>query len=259
MKRVYQAPPHPRAGWRPVLGGTLFAAALLLGMEFLLKLSPAQDASRAKPSDAHELVREPVVAPPAAAAGDPQRAMHAATPSLLVELPPPAAAAERREQGAPAAPAPAVRAVALVDAIPGGMPEGWTKLDFADAPAVPREPGAVAPSGVAAGVPGGVPGGLPGGVVGAASLDAPPAVVSRVTPEYPARLRRAGVEADVVLQLDVDVRGAVADVSVISSTDARFDEHAIAAVRRWRFAPGQVGGRPVAFRMRLPIRFELKD
>jgi protein TonB len=42
---------------------------------------------------------------------------------------------------------------------------------------------------------------------------------------------------------------------VQQSTDPVFERPALAAVKQWRFEPGKRNGKPVRFRMRVPITF----
>jgi periplasmic protein TonB len=88
-------------------------------------------------------------------------------------------------------------------------------------------------------------------------LDKPPSVVSSVPPNYPAALRRAGVEGTVVLVFVLNESGRVEDPRVESSSRPEFEQPAVDAVRRWRFRPGEKGGEAVRTYMRLPIRFRV--
>ena len=59
----------------------------------------------------------------------------------------------------------------------------------------------------------------------------------------------------VLLEFIVTPAGIVTNVKVISSTDRELEEPTVRAIYRWRFEPGIKDGKPVATRMRLPIRF----
>jgi TonB family protein len=57
-----------------------------------------------------------------------------------------------------------------------------------------------------------------------------------VVPEFPPFLRQAGVlQGTVVAAISSDSRGRAHDVLVLESTDARFTEAALEAIREWRF------------------------
>jgi protein TonB len=73
------------------------------------------------------------------------------------------------------------------------------------------------------------------------------AYLQNTPPAYPPVSRRMGEEGRVQLHVLVSAQGAAAQVLLgVSSGFARLDEAAMAAVRAWRFAPGQQGG-PMVF------------
>jgi protein TonB len=53
----------------------------------------------------------------------------------------------------------------------------------------------------------------------------------------------------------VDPRGRVESPRVQQSSDPVFEAAALAAVKQWKFEPGKRNGRPVRFRMRVPMTF----
>ena len=57
----------------------------------------------------------------------------------------------------------------------------------------------------------------------------------------------------------VRTHGAAVNISVEHSLDDRFglDEQAVAAVRQWRFAPGERDGRPVPVLVLIHVAFML--
>jgi protein TonB len=78
-------------------------------------------------------------------------------------------------------------------------------------------------------------------------------------PRYPALARQRHYTGTVILEVLVDVRGLAGEVRVVRSSGyTLLDEAALAAVRRWQFAPGTEGGRPTAMRVKVPIRFRLR-
>jgi protein TonB len=89
-------------------------------------------------------------------------------------------------------------------------------------------------------------------------------------PEYPRAARRRGVEAEVVIEVDIDPQGRVqsakvvrrmllggdgAPPRVVSALDYGLEEAALAAARRCLFRPARAGGEPVSTRTTLTIRF----
>lgn len=87
-----------------------------------------------------------------------------------------------------------------------------------------------------------------------AELDQPPRAVYQPSPVKSADLRRK-CPAKVVVVFVVQQDGKVSDPKVLSSSDAAFERPALAAVRQWKFEPGKRNGRPVRFRMKVPISF----
>jgi protein TonB len=121
--------------------------------------------------------------------------------------------------------------------------------------------------GAAAGVAGGVVGGQVGGVVAgrgsgpvpAGQVAQQPAVLSRVSPEYPRASRLAGVQGLVLLEAILDEQGRVdPDIKVLRSVP-ELDRAAVEALRRWRFKPARdERGQAVAVILEVPIRFKLR-
>jgi protein TonB len=79
-------------------------------------------------------------------------------------------------------------------------------------------------------------------------------VVERRAPRYPRRAVELGMQGMVVLHVLIDSGGALRDVKVAESSGfGMLDKAALAAVSRWRFAPGPMQGQW----MRVPIEFLL--
>lgn len=80
-------------------------------------------------------------------------------------------------------------------------------------------------------------------------LDTPAsALANGQLPAYPASLRAAGIEGQVVAQFVVDAHGnaIVTSISIVSSTNDLFAESVRVAIRRMRFVPGRLAGKAVA-------------
>jgi TonB family protein len=86
---------------------------------------------------------------------------------------------------------------------------------------------------------------------------APPQAAQLAKPVYPVQARNAGISGKVVLQIDVAPNGEPAHVAVASADPAGvFDQAALDVARSWRFAPKLEAGRAVAYRVRVPVKFE---
>lgn len=77
------------------------------------------------------------------------------------------------------------------------------------------------------------------------------------SPEYPAKLLRAKVSGEAVIDFTINENGMVVDPAIARATDPAFGESALAAARMWRFLPRVRDGRPVATKVAMPFLFKL--
>jgi TonB family protein len=78
------------------------------------------------------------------------------------------------------------------------------------------------------------------------------------SPEYPQSALSHGISGSVMLTYTVDTSGVTRDVHVIEATPPGvFDNAAVSAVRRWRYAPMVVNGTAVEVPVKTQMRFEL--
>lgn len=97
-----------------------------------------------------------------------------------------------------------------------------------------------------------------GSVYGINDWDVPPAVIQRVKPNYPDSAKQARKEAIVTVRAVIDPSGRVLRAIVLSKGESHlFAEETLAAVKRWRFAPGKAGGKPVMCVVEIPVVFKL--
>lgn len=79
-------------------------------------------------------------------------------------------------------------------------------------------------------------------------------------PRYPVESRRRRETGTVVLLVVVDESGRVSAISVATSSGVdRLDKAALSAVRRWRWSPMMLDGRPTAIKGLVRIPFEIKE
>jgi protein TonB len=89
-------------------------------------------------------------------------------------------------------------------------------------------------------------------------LDQNPVPVSRPRPVFPYYARRRGIEGYVDVQFTVSAQGTVEDAEALAAKPTGVFEHeALRAIRRWLFKPGVRGGKAVAARLQIRIRFTL--
>ena len=85
-------------------------------------------------------------------------------------------------------------------------------------------------------------------------LDQKPRAVYQKPPNYPAELRKQG--GTVFITFLVDANGRVVNPKVDQSNNPRLNPFALQAIREWRFEPGQIKGKKVPYKMRIPITFD---
>lgn len=87
-----------------------------------------------------------------------------------------------------------------------------------------------------------------------ADLDQKPRVIYQPGPILTSELRKK-TPGTVYIVFVVDPQGRVQSPQVQSSSDPVFERPALNAVKQWKFEPGKRNGKPVRFRMRVPITF----
>jgi TonB family protein len=85
-----------------------------------------------------------------------------------------------------------------------------------------------------------------------------PRVMSDPAPTYPqaAAVIKGNLKGSVTLVLAINENGMVDDVKEAYSSDGKFDQNAIDAVRQWKFAPATKDGKAVAAQMKVEITFQ---
>ncbi|MBI3181561.1 MAG: TonB family protein [Myxococcales bacterium] len=85
-----------------------------------------------------------------------------------------------------------------------------------------------------------------------------PELLGDARAEYPKDAFDAGLQAEVGLRLTIDETGQVSEAAVTRSAGHGFDEAAAEAVRRFRFRPAEVDGRPATVQMDYVYHFVLE-
>jgi TonB family protein len=94
-------------------------------------------------------------------------------------------------------------------------------------------------------------------VLPAAAAQVRAQLVASVPATYPFAARSDGIEAEVPLELVLDEAGRVLDARVVRAAGHGFDASALAAVRRYRFAPAERDGHAIRVRMPWTVQFRL--
>ncbi len=86
-----------------------------------------------------------------------------------------------------------------------------------------------------------------------------PKILKQVDPLYPEMARRARVQGIVILEAVIQRNGRVGDIRVLRGLGkSGCNEAAVKALKKWKFEPGYINGRPVDAYMTLTVRFQLK-
>ena len=84
-----------------------------------------------------------------------------------------------------------------------------------------------------------------------------PSVLTEVRPVYPKEAREKEIEGAVSMDVLIDEKGKVRQVSVIEGPEI-FRAGALEAMKKFAFRPALVDGKPVAVRIRYSLKFQLE-
>jgi len=84
-----------------------------------------------------------------------------------------------------------------------------------------------------------------------------PRLLDKIVPDYPELARRARLECVVIMEARIDRQGNVVDLQVLRPCGLGLTESALEAVRRWKYAPTTVNGRPVEVVLTATVTFRL--
>ncbi len=149
-----------------------------------------------------------------------------------------------------------------------GETVGWIEAD----PKMKEALESAIKGGAEGGIQGGVVGGvLSGGAGGAQDKERqafekgavkavgdvkPPSLIHSVDPEYPEEAAKAGVEGTVIIEARADEKGNVDAVRILRSVPA-LDDAAVAAVKKWKYEPMTINGKPVKVLFTVTVKFRL--
>jgi TonB family protein len=85
----------------------------------------------------------------------------------------------------------------------------------------------------------------------------PPALVTKVEPEYSEDGRKARLQGTVLLRIEVNTQGLAQDITVRQGLGLGLDDRAIDAVKKWKFLPGKVNGKPAVMEAFVYVNFRL--
>ncbi len=84
-----------------------------------------------------------------------------------------------------------------------------------------------------------------------------PTVIHQEEPEFSEEARKAHLQAEVIVAIEVDPTGHVIHPRIVKSAGLGLDEKAIEAAVKWLFRPGTLNGKPVTTRATISMKFYL--
>ena len=76
-------------------------------------------------------------------------------------------------------------------------------------------------------------------------------------PAYSEAAQKPGIKGTVVLAVALDDTGNIREVRVVRTLDARLDQNATDAVKKWKFAPATKDNHPVAVQFYVEVVFNM--
>ena len=84
-----------------------------------------------------------------------------------------------------------------------------------------------------------------------------PILKFKTEPDYSEEARQARLQGTVRLQIEVDIHGLAQHIVVEHSLGLGLDEQAIEAVKKWKFDPAKINGKPVVVMALVDVNFRL--
>lgn len=107
-------------------------------------------------------------------------------------------------------------------------------------------------------IPAGPPPSEPEGPIIVAGDVVPPEKVDAPPPQYTEIARKARVQGVVIVQAIIDKEGKVTNVKVLKGLPMGLEDAAVDAVKRWKFRPATLNGKPVAVYYNLTVNFRIQ-
>jgi TonB family protein len=108
------------------------------------------------------------------------------------------------------------------------------------------------------GIPEGPPPAEPEGPIRVGGDVAPPVKITSPPPQYTEIARKARVQGVVIIEAIIDKQGNVTNVKILKSLPMGLDTAAADAVKKWKFEPATLNGKPVAVIYNLTVNFRLQ-
>jgi len=108
------------------------------------------------------------------------------------------------------------------------------------------------------GIPEGPPPAEPEGPIRVGGDVQPPIKISAPSPQYTEIARKARIQGVVIVEAIIDKEGNVTNVNILKGLPMGLDTAAADAVKKWRFKPATLNGKPVAVIYNLTVNFRLQ-
>jgi len=108
------------------------------------------------------------------------------------------------------------------------------------------------------GIPEGPPPAEPEGPIRVGGDVQPPVKLSAPSPQYTEIARKARIQGVVIVEAIIDKQGGVTNVKILKGLPMGLDTAAADAVRKWKFKPATLNGKPVAVIYNLTVNFRLQ-
>jgi len=108
------------------------------------------------------------------------------------------------------------------------------------------------------GIPDAPPEKLPEGPIRVGGDVKPPAKIVSPQPQYTEIARKARISGVVIVEAIIDKGGNVTNVKVLKGLPMGLDQAAADAVKKWKFEPATLNGKPVSVIYNLTVNFQLQ-
>lgn len=120
------------------------------------------------------------------------------------------------------------------------------------------EPDVDIPVDVVFDIPEGPPPAEPEGPIHVGGDVQPPVKIHAPEPHYTEIARKARIQGVVIVQAIIDKEGNVTNVKVLKGLPMGLDQAAVDAIKKWKFKPATLNGKPVAVYYNLTVNFTLQ-
>jgi protein TonB len=82
-------------------------------------------------------------------------------------------------------------------------------------------------------------------------------LIKKAFPEYPASAKHSRIEGTVVIQVEIDEEGNIAEMTILSAPDPSLAISALQTVHQWQYSPYLLNGIPVRVHTEITVVYQL--